>query len=262
MRVLVAGDTHGNLSWITTLCRLARRHGCAGILQLGDFGLWPDLRAGGEGSQPQLDERWLSAVARAAEMHGVWIRFIDGNHDAHPLARKHYRADPITGLRSLRQGVLEWADRGSSWEWAGVRFGALGGAVSTDRHLRTEGWSWWATEPTTPADLDALVARAGGSVDVLVSHDAPTLPAGLTRRTEPDPTAAYAGNRALIARAVGALEPTLLLHGHYHHGYTSRHGDCRIEGFASDVESRNERLRPWAILSLPDLAITEAVELR
>ena len=34
MRVLVAGDTHGNLSWITPLCPVARRHGGARVPQL------------------------------------------------------------------------------------------------------------------------------------------------------------------------------------------------------------------------------------
>lgn len=262
MRVLVAGDTHGNLSWITTLCRLARRHGCDRVLQLGDFGLWPDLRGGRVRPDPQLDERWISAVARAAQVHGVSVRFVDGNHDAHPLARAAYDAEPVTGLRVLRPGVVEWADRGAVWEWAGVHFGALGGAVSTDRQFRTEEWSWWATETTTTADLDTLVLRAGGPIDVLVAHDAPAIPPGIQRDASPELAPACAGNRAVIAQAVSTLMPRMLLHGHYHHGYATVHDGCRVEGFASDVESRNERLRSWAILDLPELTLTEAVELR
>ncbi len=40
-RVLVAGDIHGNVSWIRRLCDLAQQHDCDAILQLGDFGFWP-----------------------------------------------------------------------------------------------------------------------------------------------------------------------------------------------------------------------------
>lgn len=45
------------------------------------------------------------------------------------------------------------------WEWCNTRFGALGGGVSIDRHLRTEGYSWWATEGITDVEVDALVER-------------------------------------------------------------------------------------------------------
>ncbi len=45
-RVLLAGDTHGNGRWVGHLCKLARRHGCEVILQLGDFGFWPHTTAG------------------------------------------------------------------------------------------------------------------------------------------------------------------------------------------------------------------------
>lgn len=46
VRLLVAGDWHGEIGWIGTCAKLARRHGCAGILQTGDFGLWPMRRRG------------------------------------------------------------------------------------------------------------------------------------------------------------------------------------------------------------------------
>ena len=134
--------------------------------------------------------------------------------------------------------------------------------MSTDRQLRTEEWSWWATETTTTADLDTLVLRAGGPIDVMVTHDAPAIPPGIQRDASPELAPACAGNRAVIAQAVSTLMPRMLLHGHYHHGYATVHDGCRVEGFASDVESRNERLRSWAILDLPELTLTEAVELR
>jgi len=145
---------------------------------------------------------------------------------------------PATGLRVLRPDVVEWADRGAAWEWARVRFGALGRAESSDSQLCTEGWSSWATEPTTATYLHTLVQRPGGRIDLLVTHDAPAILPGLQRDVEVELAPACAGNRSAIAQAVSTVRPRVLLHGHYYHGYRALQGDCRVEGFASDVESR------------------------
>jgi len=113
-RLLVAGDTHGNLDWIGTLTKLAERHQCEGIVQLGDFGLWPDLRVMRNEGQVVPGERFLDEVARLCVKRGIWLAFIDGNHDYHPGFRDHYPAD-ANGMRPLRDGVVTWLDRGAIW---------------------------------------------------------------------------------------------------------------------------------------------------
>lgn len=65
-RLLIAGDTHGNLDWIGTLCKLAARHGCQGIVQLGDFGFWPDQQIWRSERRLVINNRWLDAVAAVA----------------------------------------------------------------------------------------------------------------------------------------------------------------------------------------------------
>jgi hypothetical protein len=185
-RLLVAGDTHGNLDWIGTLSKLAARHGCQGVVHLGDFGLWPDQRVWRSELRAVINDRWLDAVAERAAHHGVWWRFIDGNHDAHPVARHAYPADD-NGVRPIRTGLLDWADRGAVWSWCGVRFGGLGGGVSIDRQFRKEGQSWWPTEFITDDDVNTLIDRAGPEgVDVLVCHDAPIPPNGVRRLAAED----------------------------------------------------------------------------
>ena len=73
-RVLIAGDTHGNTKWVTHLTEVAARSDCPVIVQVGDFGYFPDHRDG---------PRFLSAVDQACAANGVELWFIDGNHDDH-----------------------------------------------------------------------------------------------------------------------------------------------------------------------------------
>jgi hypothetical protein len=253
-RLLIAGDTHGNLNWIRTLTKLAARHGCVGVVQLGDFGFWPDQQVLRSDHQVVLNDRWLNAVAATAEFHNVWWRVLDGNHDAHGLARESYPADQ-DGVRPIRDGVLDWADRGAVWEWSGVRFGALGGAVSIDKPLRTEGYSWWPTEEITDSEVDALIERAGpDGVDVLFTHDAPVLPAGFKPYGNEAMQAACARSIEQVARAADAVKSKLLMHGHYHHRYNGLSGSTRIEGLASDEQSSRHG-ESWAILELPSISV-------
>lgn len=216
-RVLVAGDTHGNLAWISTLAKLAARHNCDGIVVLGDFGFWSDSNA----RTPVLDDRWLTAVATAVNRFGIWLRTIDGNHDAVPLVLDRYHPDEA-GIVSIRDGLLDWATRGTRWDWAGVRFGALGGAVSVDKRLRRPGWTWWATEEITPGDVSAL---GDDPLDVLLTHDAPegVSHPGVDATCLPvqflQEEAESRAQRRLVEQARRATRPVLHLHGHHHLRY-------------------------------------------
>ena len=82
-RVLIAGDTHGNTSWVETLARKAAEQGCPIIIQVGDFGYFPDHPGG---------PRFLTAVDTACAVNGVELWFIDGNHDDHFALAKHREA--------------------------------------------------------------------------------------------------------------------------------------------------------------------------
>lgn len=258
-RILVAGDTHGNLGWISTLAKLAARHRCAGIVQLGDFGFWSDR---GKHHTPVLNERFLNAIAVDLSRYGVWMRVVDGNHDAVPLVLERYEPGP-DGIVALRRG-LDWATRGSRWEWAGVRFGALGGAVSIDKRMRTPGWTWWATEMIWPEDVERLGTE---KLDVLVTHEAPegvgqpgvdfgSLPVQLLQE-ESDSRAC----RRLVEQARRATKPALLLHGHHHMRYRKRMeaGEVAtvVEGLGCDMDANGDA---WGVLHLPELGFADGWE--
>ncbi len=114
---------------------------------------------------------------------------------------------------------------------------------------------WWPEEAATQADADRLVE--GGELDVLVTHDGPAgtdLHGPLSDTNQSDELLAH---RHLITEAAVGTRSQLLLHGHYHHRYSSEivlpdAAVCRVEGVASDVEHDT---RSWLILDLQSLGV-------
>ncbi len=249
-RLLIAGDTHGNRSFVAYLAKQAVAQRCCGIVQLGDFGFWPDPY---EHHTITLDETWLSSVAEIVAEHRLWMRVIDGNHDFTPGVLASYKTrDQIV---ALRDGVLDWARRGARWKWCTTRFGALGGAVSIDRHIRTPGHTWWPEEGIDEADVERLGSEP---LDVLLTHDAPL--GAIERHVRPlFPDQACRDNRQLVEAARKATRAKLVIHGHFHHRYseTMSAPPARVEGLDADSAANMGRPeRAWAVLELPSLAFT------
>ncbi len=255
-RLLLAGDVHGNERWIGSLCKLARRHGCDAILQLGDFGYWPHTDDG---------LRFLDHVDWHSERNGIaCVYWIDGNHENH---------DALARLEPDGSGMVPIGDRcryiprGHRWEWSGVRFGALGGAFSVDRRQRTKHVSWWPGELLTDVDVERL---GEDRLDVLVTHDSPE--GTPLRGLELPPLDAVLVDevRGRIFEAVEAVGPKLVVHGHWHHRYSHElawpvtvDGELAwratvVEGLAADVQGDR---RAWAILELNPLRFIDAKEL-
>ncbi|MHB8331477.1 MAG: metallophosphoesterase family protein [Candidatus Dormibacteria bacterium] len=202
-RLLVAGDTHGNhLHWEHVLLPAARKHRVGGIVQLGDFGYWPLT---GEGRDYLA---WLSAELDDDDLR---IVFVDGNHEDHKALRQ-LPARP-DGFVEVTDRIL-WAPRGHRWTWQGVRFLALGGAYSIDRHERkldSGRWGWFKEEVITPEQ--AKRAIAGGPADVLLTHDAPV--GALPQVTVYGPVKFLPGvqqSAGLVREVADATKPKLLLH--------------------------------------------------
>jgi len=67
--------------------------------------------------------------------------------------------------------------RGEIFDLDGIRFFALGGAASTDRYLRKEGFDWFAQEVPSQEECDYAwnnLERVGWKVDIVLTHTAPT----------------------------------------------------------------------------------------
>lgn len=274
MKVLVAGDTHGNTRWLLSRFRVASRLGVKRMIVPGDFGMWTDRRLLKKRAPHPLNVGWLTHIAEHAARYGVTLVFPDGNHDNHPDARALCPAD-ADGIRWIVDGALGWADRGSVWTWGGVRFGALGGAVSSDSAgggtdfngktipPRRPGVDWWPdTELVTAADVATL--RARGPVDVLITHDAPS-DVNIPHLPEPRNVGAHLANRMLVRDGVNASKPKVVCHGHHHVGHITMsnfdHGTVPVIGLASDTPGRHIESRhpvAWGLLDLGDLSFVFA----
>lgn len=243
MRILLAGDWHGNRQWAETCFEAAARTGSDAVLQLGDFGLWPGR-----------EDAWLDHVDALATRAAAPLVWIDGNHENHEALDRWRQSADEEGLVRMRDSV-RWATRGARWQWAGVRFGALGGAVSIDRFLRRPGVNWWAQEAVTQGDVDRL---GDGPLDVLVTHAAPTTtPYPVRRLPLPESIIADAKQvRALLDQAVERTTPSLVVHGHYHLRRRTVLGTRTVEGLAHDKST------PEEALALLDLSPGRPLEVR
>lgn len=228
VKILFVGDTHCNTRWWTnTVVATADAHDVDGIIQVGDFGWWPD----GAG--------FIKATARSTRP--VW--FIDGNHESHPHLQRsaatarhtHQIDDPHAPVPLV--GNVSYLPRGGRLVLGGVTIVGCGGAVSIDQDFRTAGVDWFLDEQITDADID-LVAAAGPA-DILVTHDAPSgyqipglgprheLPIEWQHRLE-----SCEAHRLRINEAIAHTGASTVIHGHYHSAYRR---DVDVDGRHIDM---------------------------
>jgi hypothetical protein len=187
---------------------LARRRGVSRIVQVGDFGFfWNGF------------DRTM-ALQETLEHLDMNLDFLDGNHEDFARLKPYMGgAEPVEIRPRIR-----YLPRGCTWTEGDYRFMALGGAVSMDQHQRLAGATWFPEETLTQSDIDR--ACAAGKVDVLLSHDAPTTPSlneFLSRRSSWWSSAlarTSEANRMAVEMVVEAVQPDLIIHGHYHHRYS------------------------------------------
>lgn len=238
MRVMLLGDTHGDIEFMTKHvipAAIENRADC--ILQVGDFGYYEhydDIR----------DE--IDCLSRELEAAGIPMSCIQGNHDKISYLMEHYGRNVADwGFIRFRK-YLYFIPNGTRWEWQGYKFIALGGAYSLDKpgRLKIErlegsapGTEWFPEEEMTDAELDRYLFDRT-PVDVMITHDAPAgvnIPMDLQRVLECEP------NRQRLQRAVRTLKPKTLVHGHFHLRYESeiRSGDngeyTRVIGLGANV---------------------------
>jgi hypothetical protein len=215
-RTCFVGDTHGVRERTEQVIARAGALGCHTIIQVGDFGIWPEMRH----SRPCTDGFEVE-VAAMCERSGVdLLVFVDGNHDWHPwlaAQRRKYEVlvkDPST-VPVEETGRVRWVPRGTVLGVAGLRILFCGGAPSFDPELRVPGLSWWPEEEITTADVARSCASgaAAGGIDVLVTHDVSELVEvpGISDDWDPG-----IESRHKIERIRSAVRPAWAFSGHYH----------------------------------------------
>jgi len=227
MKLLVAGDTHGQMDHLHKLCKWAQRNGVDTIVQVGDWGyLWPG------------EEFRVGRATNVLKQYKLQMFFLDGNHDFHPGLEDLYGATHDADRFVPLSENITYLPRGFTWDWDGVRFMSMGGAVSIDKEERTEWVDWWPQESITDADVNRACQK--GRVDILLSHDVPQLPIRLQSYLERFKginiklDRASRSNRLAMAAIAQSAEPKLILHGHYHHRYNERWANSMICGLDRD----------------------------
>jgi len=205
MKILVSGDWHGSSSAAKAAAKKAVQTGCEVIVQVGDFGFWP-----------HTDPDYVDTVSRHITKQGLFMVWIDGNHENFDAL---YDGNwPVTsgGFRKIAENVL-YAPRGHRWEWDDVSFLALGGGYSIDKDFRLAtgpiGKYWWPQETLTQREV--YEAIEGGECDVMFTHDCPSGVEIGNPAYKTDPASTQ--NRMAVRAVVNVAKPLRLYHGHFHH---------------------------------------------
>lgn len=206
IKFYLVGDTHGDLSFASRICKAAEADGVDTIYQLGDFGVWP-----GDSGQYYLD-----TLSENAGKRGVTWKVTLGNHEDYD------QLDQIAGVErgsfNLRENIRILGYKAGVWQHGDIRFACIGGAVSIDRNMRMPHVSYWPQETIKDVDLWSLETQMGfwkwDGVDILLSHDAPTSIPTWDGFIKNDSWSN--ANREQMDLAYDIARPRFGFHGHYH----------------------------------------------
>lgn len=218
MRILLAGDTHGNSYHVANIFAKAHAGGAQAIVELGDYGYgwhFKQFKATGGAVEDEFTHN-VSALVAASGIPFYWL---DGNHENFDKLYELPIGDD--GLRIVAPGVTH-VPRGTILTWDGIRFLFCGGAVSVDKQSRVEGKSWWSQESLTQGDVDKC--KAAGKSDVVFTHDAPSESGIIDHHTDPwwpqEQLDASLRNRQYVSEILRNSGAKLLFHGHMHRRFS------------------------------------------
>lgn len=261
MKIMLAGDTHGDIRNVAHKVEWAKRVGdIQRIVVLGDFGLW----WGHEGVV------FLDEVNDLAKANNLQVFAIPGNHENHEFWQANVDNAQATakGWAYVRSHVL-LSPKVHDFMWGGKQFVVAGGAVSIDKAYRLEyervkgKKAWSPNEQLTDEQVVSLERSRfahGIAVDYLLTHDCSNrTPFG--KRLKPDLDSQI--HRQRIDRVLGAIKPKAHFHGHMHEKYDWLN---RVGGELDDytqtygLECNSDR-DSWGILDLSDDKFTWAEDI-
>jgi len=157
MRMLISGDIHGAEYQVEYLTRVAKDEDCSSIFCIGDFGYWP-----------HIDPEYLRNTEKLLSDADIKLYWIDGNHENFDMLFDAGQR----GIDAVLYPHIVHIPRGTVWEWSGVRFLGMGGAISIDKDSRVLGRSYWAQEALTEEDINkGIEAAQNGSQELTEAYE-------------------------------------------------------------------------------------------
>jgi hypothetical protein len=167
MRFFITGDVHFPIDWPKIYDWNAKVKPTAEdvLIICGDAGfLW-------NGSKSEHQD-----IDRIYKQYPFTILFVDGNHENFELLNERKKV-PMFGseVGRVSDNIFHLL-RGRTYDFNGAKVFTMGGAVSIDKYMRTEGKSWWAQEVPSREEQEFAVSTLdtiGNEVDYIITHAGP-----------------------------------------------------------------------------------------
>jgi len=171
-RIFLAGDFHGNTDTRATLSPMIfpQQQELTKddyLIQLGDFGLVWDNYVSATTEQGLVD--WLSAKPFTTVV-------VLGNHENYDRILMLPEVEMFGGTVWKYTDSIFILQRGKIYTIGGRTFFTMGGALSIDKHVRTEGRSWWRQEIPSYEEFDRglqALEDCDYTVDYVITHTLP-----------------------------------------------------------------------------------------
>lgn len=131
------------------------------VIVLGDFGICWDNSA---------EENWWLDWFEDKPWTTLWI---DGNHQNFPLLYSYPKEEWNGGMTHVLRPHIRHLCRGEIFDIDGLTFFTFGGGASVDKHLRTEGKTWWEQEIGSYSEFEHAASNLRAhdmKVDYILTH--------------------------------------------------------------------------------------------
>jgi predicted phosphodiesterase len=245
MRVLIVGDVHGRHAQLAESLRQAQTEfRIAAAIQVGDFGLYPDLLARARHKQLRFP---------------IPVHVIDGNHEDHAWLHRAVRSG-VT--RAWEQELnLIYQPRPSVARLGRSKVGFLGGALHVDRPQKH---NWLAGFPNyilRQSREHAVALFNQERPDLIVTHSCPSR-IGIGVRSSPEMQPGVAEHITAAGFDAGpqddcgekelsrlwldlAYKPPAWVFGHFHRAHQATVEGTRFVCVSDDLESPSRSLVIW-----------------
>jgi hypothetical protein len=168
--IVLTGDLHGSID--APKLRLLNEDksfkNITYLIILGDFGLYWKY------TDSLIGSTWLDYLSRQK----YTTLFIDGNHENFDVLMDYSETvNFLGGVAGKFTNKIYHLRRGNIYTIEEKTFFTFGGATSIDKHLRTEGVSWWSEETPSLKEFSFALSnlkKHNNSVDYILTHDCPS----------------------------------------------------------------------------------------